>query len=123
MISPTIIHPSLLGELAATGHFPDTGTVQAAARARVGREVTLTWANVAGLVDLECAQSPMSAEERRSEDHTYSDATHKVLLASYQPTITTEMRWVSGGVNYDILAAEPEQQDTYTRMRVRLVTN
>jgi len=123
MISPPIIHPSLLGELAAAGHFPDTGTVQAAARARVGYEVALTWADVAGLVDLECAQSPMSADERRSEDHTYSEATHKVLLAGYYTGITTDMRWVSGGVNYDILAVEYEQQDTYTRMRVRLVTN
>ena len=123
MNNPGVVHPSLASSLVPPGHFPDTGTVQAAARARVGREVTLTWANVAGLVDLDCAQSPMTADERRSPDHTYSEATHKVLLASYQTTITTEMRWVSGGVNYDILAAEPEQQNTYTRMRVRLVTN
>ena len=120
----SIIHPGLLDDLDAQGFFPDTGTVQSFTITKVEGEPTKNWADIPGLVDLDCAISPATTDERRSTDMTIALSTHKALLKGNYPTITAANRFVSGGVNYDICGPPEHDSQSYTtRLRLRLVKN
>lgn len=117
-----IIHPGMLEELEAQGHFPSTGTVQENTPTNVDGVATDSWANLAGHVDLDCAVAALTAREKEALDMTIATSTHKVLLPALYASITQAMRFVSGGVTYEITGVADDQHDTMTRLILKLIT-
>lgn len=117
-----IIHPALMDELDAQGHFPNTGTVQDFTVAMVEGDAVETWANFAGHIDLPCAVAALTAKEIEALDKTISDSTHKARLIDYYPTIIAEYRFISDGVTYEITGTDSDQHDTMTRLFLKVIT-
>lgn len=115
-----LIHPGLTAALTKSGHFSDTGTVQLGTETNTKGNPSFSWADVTGLVDIPCAIAAASADEKRLP--AYADRTHTALLDdSYTAIDPTIHRFVSGGVNYDILGAEHDSQAVTTRLHLREV--
>ena len=58
-----LIHPDLMTALTTSGHFGATGTVQVKTITNTKGNPSESWADVSGLVDIDCAiaaQSPSS---------------------------------------------------------------
>lgn len=124
MPSLGLIHPRMLVGL--WGFYPSTCTIQVATETQdsVGQPIP-AWANLAGHVAIPCRIAPIeraSGWEVKASTQTYTVATWKVALRSYYPAIITKMRAVAGGVNYNILAVEHDDQETMTVLQVDVVT-
>lgn len=120
-----LIHPELTANLTRTtgGFFPDTGAVQSKVETNTRGNPTFVWSNVSGLGTIRCAIAPASADERRSESHTYAESTHRALLDdSYTAIASLDHRFLSGGIAYDILGVEHGSQGALTRLILRQVT-
>ncbi len=124
MTLTSIIDPALMDELNAQGHFPNTGTVQDFTEVMVEGDADLTWANVAGLIDLPCAVAALTAKEIEELDKTIGESTHKARLIDYYDasTIKSKMRFVSDGVTYEITGTDSDQHDTMTRLFLKVIT-
>ena len=122
MTLTSIIDPGLMDALEAQGFFPDTGTVQTFTIAMVEGEPTETWANLAGHTNLDCAIAALTAREIETLDKTIADSTHQTRLTDYYVGITAAMRFVSGGVTYLITGVDHDQQDTMTRLMLKVIT-
>ncbi len=116
MTLTSIVDPALMESLEVQGFFPDTGTVQEKTITTPGGEAVEAWANLAGHINLDCNVSPLTANERSSLDKTVGTSTHKVLLTDVYASITEEMRFVSGGINYDITGVMVDSLSTNTRL-------
>jgi hypothetical protein len=117
----TLVHPGLTAALTTSGHFGATGTVQFKTVTNTRGNPSESWANVAGLVDIPCAIAAATADEQRAMP-AYATRTHKALLdGDYTAIDPTVHRFVSGGVNYDILGAEHDSQSATTRLHLREV--
>ncbi len=84
-------------------------------------EVTMTWADFAGHVDLPCSIAPSGVQEVKQPDQTYVVRTHTIALRSSHSDITEKMRAVADGHTYDIVLVEVSSHDLVTRLGVRLV--
>ena len=121
----TLVHAKLAEHLTRTtgGHFPATGAVQSKVETNTRGNPTFVWSNVDGLDAIRCAIAPASADERRSESHTYAESTHGALLdGSYTAIASLDHRFLSGGIAYDILGVEHGSQGALTRLILRQVT-
>jgi hypothetical protein len=116
---PTIMHQRLMG--AMTRFYPSLCTILTLTLVRdsTGEPIPTP---VPFLVDLACRLSPVSGREVVAPTEKYSVGQHMIELASYQPTITTTMRAVVGGVTYELLAP-PEHDGNHftTRLRVQVL--
>jgi hypothetical protein len=118
----SIIHPGLTENLAAQGFFPDTGSVQSFTVAMVEGDAVETWSDVAGLVDLDCAVAALTAREIAALDMDVAESTHKASLTAEYTTITRSMRFVTGGVTYEITGVKHDQQGTLTYLLLKKVS-
>lgn len=119
-----VVHSGLTAHLTRTtgGFFPSTGAVQEKSETNTRGNPTFSWSNVAGLGSIRCAIAAASADERRSESHTYAESTHKALLdGSYTAIAALDHRFLSGGIAYDILGVEHDSQGATTRLYMRQV--
>ena len=129
-----IIHPTLLASLESF-HYGSTVTIQANTPTNNEGVLVDSWANVAGLVDLECTVSPASQRgielgERRvlEPNMTKRVETHHVSITGYFTNITNQQRAVvttagSETLTLDILAVEHDSQAQTTRLRAEVVSN
>ncbi len=100
-----------------------------------------TYANVAGLVNIQCMDAPentgssFSVWEKNEKDEIESFARRHVLLNGYYPDLSPDTNWgdvgwravvtstVSGEVQtYDIRGAECDSGASQTRLSLRVVT-
>ena len=120
----SLIHPGLTTALTRSGHLGATGTVQLKTVTNTLGNPSETWANVGGLVDIPClvaAAVTAGADEQRAMP-AYATRTHRALLDGDYTTIDpADHRFVSGGVNYDILGVEHDSQSATTRLHLREV--
>ncbi len=115
-----LIDSRLTTALATSTHFPATGTVQLKTVKNTKGNPTNVWADVAGLVNIACLIAADTAGEVRLP--AFADRTHLALLAGDFTTIEpANHRFVSGGVNYDILGVEHDSQGITTRLSLREV--
>jgi hypothetical protein len=115
-----LIDSRLTTVLTSTTHFPDTGTVQLKTVTNTKGNPTNTWADVAKLIDIACAIAADTAGEVRLP--AFADRTHLALLAGDHRTIEPAIhRFVSSGVNYDILGVEHDSQSITTKLSLREV--
>jgi head-tail adaptor len=115
-----LIHPRLVTALAE--FFPQSCAIQqpSISRDAVGGEIR-TYADVTGLSAVGCRVAPAQGGEQRTNEMTYLDATHRIVLAGSYPQITEAMRAVVGGQAYDILLPAVDADAAITRLTVRLV--
>jgi len=76
-----IFHPAMLERL--SGFFPSTVTIQEPTEVQdpVTGEVTYTWADVVGMVDLPCSHGPSGGVEVKLPDQTYVVSNYTLALA------------------------------------------
>lgn len=122
MTLTSIIDPALMENLEAQGHFPSTGTVQTFTIAMVEGDAVETWANFAGHINLVCTIAALTAKEIEALDKTIADTTHKARLIDYYPTILAKMRFISGGITYEITGVDHDQHSTMTRLFLKVIT-
>jgi hypothetical protein len=102
--------------------YPSTCTIQTATETPDGaNQPIMSWANLAGHVDIPCAVGRPRGGERKTVHQAYSVATHTIALGGYYPAITEKMRAVVGGVNYDILLPENDGQGASTQLVCQVV--
>lgn len=118
-----IVHPDLLARL-QPNHYPGLCTIQqASVTADSYGELTKTWANLAGHVDLPCRMAPSTigrSNEVRGQAQLYQVQSFTIALAGYYPSIAETMRAVVGGANYDIEVARPDGQGATMALDVRI---
>lgn len=116
-----LFNPRMLTMLA--NFYPATGTVQSATNtADAAGQLIPTWANLAGHVDLPCAIRSVSGQETETPDQTYVLTTHRIALRGSYPSITESMRFVSGGVAYDIERVHHDSHTQTTYLDVQVVS-
>ena len=117
-----IVHTRWLTELADL--FPDTCTIQEPAQTNVkGDVIDAPWADVAGLVDIDCRVSPAGVgAEVRTSDQTYEVTTHIITLQGQYDGIEPQMRAVVDSVYYNIQAVTGDGCGTMTRISARVLT-
>ena len=96
-----------------------------------------TFVNVAGLVNIPCMDSvdslgSIQATETQSLADIMSRGIRHVFLNGYYPTIISAATITTGvgagwravvdGISYDLLGAEPDSQNTQTRLHLQLVS-
>lgn len=115
-----MIHPSMLTAL--SGFYPSLCTIQSATEAQnnIG-DVTHTWANLSGHVDLACRIAPASGNEVKQAAQIYAEYTHTIALAGAYTTVTEAMRAIVDGVTYDVVAVQFDGNRKTTRLLVKLV--
>lgn len=122
----TLIHPNLLASLG--DFYAATCTIQQnTPTADTFGEPVNAWANVSGLVGIPCSIAPNVIEtpgggEARTATMTLHRVTHHIALQGHYAAILPEMRLVSAGVNYDIIAVEHDSHAVQTRLKVELVS-
>jgi hypothetical protein len=116
-----LIHPRMMQAL-ERDFFPQLCTIELGTDAQdtVG-QVKPTWAAVPGLTALKCRVGEISGGERRSNNQTYLDATHTILISGTYPAITEKHRAVIDGRTYDILLMQISPEETTTRLVSRFV--
>lgn len=96
-----------------------------------GGSPAYTYNDVAGLVNIQCMDAVMSlgniqATEVKQLDEIKSAGYRHVFLNGYYPTIVANVKngWraVVDGVVYDLVGAEPDSQNTQTRLSLQLVS-
>lgn len=118
-----IVHPRFLASV-PDGFFRSSATIeeQAGTTLDAHGQPIAGWLPVAGLQALKAARAPLSAMERQAAGYTATDRVWHVLLKGAHPEITTAHRAVVDFEEFDIDAAETDQTQTVTRLRVRQVT-
>ena len=115
----TLVHAKLTENRTRTtgGFFPATGAVQSKAVTNTRGNPSKAWSNVSGLESIRCAIAAASADERRSESHTYAESTHKALLdGSYTTIVALDPRFLSGGIAYDLLGVAQDSPGLITSL-------
>jgi len=79
------------------------------------------WANVPGMVNIQCRIAALGGGERRGQNQAYLDATNTALLAG-SFNVNEKMRFIDDeGLIYDILLPEKDSEQITTRLTLRLV--
>ena len=116
-----LVHPRWLSEI--TGLFPDKCRIQRPNNSNVrGDVIEAPWADVAGLVDLDCRVSPADVgREVRGADQTYGVTTHIITLRGRYTNIEPHMRAVVNGIAYDIQGITGDGCGIMTRLSARVL--
>lgn len=85
-------------------------------------EITTTWANFAGHVDLPCALAATTGREVKVSDQVYVEADFTLSLASSHPDITEKMRAEVGAIAYDIVLVQTASHGMATHLLLMKVT-
>lgn len=104
--------------------YPDFCTIQQQVEVQdeIGHPVP-TWSSLQPYVNIPCRLSPnRGAGEIKGLNQIYTKATHVIELTQPAEGITSKMRAVIGGVNYDILLPERDGQGKSSRLVVERVT-
>lgn len=82
---------------------------------------TTTYSVRAGYEAIPCRVGPAGGGERRGNNYTYLDATHRILLDGQFHDVTEE--WVAevGGQEYQILLPAVDAEGVMTRLECRVV--
>lgn len=119
-----IVHPRLLaGDYADLSDFYHREvTIQQATVTQdtFGGEV-LTWADLAGHVDLSCVLAPAGGREVKAPDKTYVVASHTISIGGDYPAIREKMRAEIDGIYYDILLVTHDSQSDTTHLDTQIV--
>ncbi len=118
----SLFHPDMLERLA--DFFPALCTIQSQTETQdpVTGEISVTWANLAGHVDIPCAHGPSGGEEVKLADQTYVVSNYRLALSGCYPTITEKMRAVVDGTAFEILLVQANSHAMKTRILTRTVT-
>jgi len=121
-VTRPIFHGDMLARLA--DFYPSTVTIQTWTETQDAStgEITTSWANFAGHVDLPCAHGPNGGQEVRRSDMTYVVSNYTISLRGYYQTITEKMQAVLGGVTWEILLVQADSHSKTTRILTRTVT-
>ena len=125
MNRPALIHPDMLTSL--PDHFSSTCTIQESTETRADSgQITDSWADLAGHVDIPCAvgqgREGTPAEQRTSTAIVVTTG-HVIALAGHYPDITTRMRAVVDGANWNILDIRHDPTaGAYTQLMVEAVS-
>lgn len=118
-----LVDPRMLSRLGM--FFNTTCTIQQTTETRdAAGGVVNTWANVTGLVNLNCRRAPASTartNEMKLESLTYTANVQTIMIAGYQPTITPKMRVRCDGLVLDILSVEHDGEQEMTRLACQIV--
>lgn len=118
---PDIIHPDLMTALA--NFYPSVCTIQSKVDAADSfGQLTSTWSNLASHIAIACRIAPNTGDERETREQAFTRVTHRIALRGYYPSITDQMRVVSGGINYDIERVEHDGQSESTYLMVEQVS-
>lgn len=122
-----LVHPDLLASLEQVGWYDQTITIESdEGTANAYGEIVAGWAQVSGLVDLDCRIAPSTATrsggEQRRRDGTYVDASHTIALTGHHPTIVEHMRAVtSDDTIHDIVLVTHDAEDASTYLHTRVL--
>ena len=124
MNKPAVIHPDLLTAL-SPNFYPSALTIQVGTETASGTgELSVSWANVTGMVAIACRIAPANANERRTEQQVLSVHEWTCDVAQALTGVTTKHRAVVDSVNYDILVVQYDGENPRhsTRLTLKLVT-
>lgn len=129
---------NVMKQALATGLFVSLCTIQKpSGNYTPGGAPDGTFVNVAGLINIPCMDSVEStgsiqATEVKALAEIQAKGIRHVLLNGYYPTIISAStitgavgagwRAVVDGLAYDLLGAEPDSQETQTRLHLQLVS-
>jgi hypothetical protein len=121
-MTTAIFHPNMLERL--VDFFPGLCTIQTRVQTQdaVTGEITITWVNLAGHVDLPCSHGPSKGDEVKRADQTYVVSNYTLALRGNYPTINETMQAVVAGTAYEILLVQWDSHDMKTRILTRKVT-
>lgn len=117
-VTSTIGWPSLVTIQSA----PDASSPPATGDGQVDLS---TWADVAGLVDLDCMAAPLAgsapktSDEKRTIEYLSQMGEFHLLIKGYYPAIVQRQRALVDGVALDICAVEFDSRHIMTRLAVR----
>ncbi len=121
MLSSVMTHPRFTDEIEK--RCSDTVTIQVVTETQgESGEPVETWANLAGHICLPCMVGPAGGGEARTMALTLGTEIKQILIVDYYPAIIQKHRAVVNGVSYDILLAETDQGEGFTRLTVKRVT-
>ncbi len=117
-----LFHGDMMTEL--RDFFPSTVTIQTWTETQdaVTGEITTSWSDFAGHVDMTCAHAPTGGQEVQLADQTYVVSNYTILINSYHSDITEKMRAVLDGTNWEILLVQADSFHGMTRILTRTVT-
>ena len=117
-----IFHPEMLDRLG--DFFPSVCTIQEMTETQDATtgEISWTWGDVVGLVDLPCALGATSGQEVKMPDQTYVVANYTLALNDSYTTIVEKMQAVVDSVAYEILLVQQASHSNKTRLLLRKVT-
>lgn len=123
---------NVMPQAIATGLLSSLCTIQQPAGTYTpGGSPTGDYTNVSGLVNIQCMDSVPSvlsiqATETKALNDIMSAGYRHVFLNGYYPAIIANVKngWraVVDGIAYDLLGAEPDSQETQTRLHLQLVS-
>ena len=119
----SMIHPRLLSERVGVGGlFPSLCTIQTPAATNIKGDIIKTpWADLAGHINLPCRISPVTGQEVRRDDMTYSTITHWLTLRGLYVTVLPHMRAVVDGIAHEIETVDGDGNSTMTRLGLRRI--
>lgn len=116
-----IVHPEMM-ERVRPNFYPSLCTIrEASATQDAYGQIGEGWNDLPGHVGLPCRVAPKSAQERRSAEQIYVNATHHIALPGFYPAIEETMSAVVDGVTYGIEAVEWDGNSETTRLFVRVI--
>lgn len=116
----TIIHPRLKNALAK--FFPLACALQEPMKTQDSSgEENITFATHAGYEAIPCRVGAAGGGQRRGNEQTYLEATHRITLAGSYPDVREQWTAVVDGVRYDILYVARSTEDVTTRLECRIV--
>lgn len=126
MTSP-FIHPGLMAQIQPSLYRSRcTILSQQAGQSDMGTP-NGAYTAVDGLTDLPCAKGPMllgkpAMNEIRQTNYTVDNPQYHVTFPAYYPGITEQMHANVDGIEYLIIAVDPDSQKQFTRLQVETVT-
>lgn len=122
-----LVHPRLLQKL-EKNFFPQRCALKAPATSQdsTGQEIH-THSVHSGYDDIPCRVGAAGGGQRRGNQQTYLEATHRIVLAGQYPDLPEAWRegeeWLAevDGVEYTILMVATSAEETTTRLETRIV--
>ena len=119
-----IVHPGMLGSLATT-FYTSACTIEVATESRTALgEVTRTWANLTGHVNLACSLTvPLALRSGETEtgEQIFVRRDKRLAFSGAYTSITEKHRAVVDGVTYDIESVTIDSQGKTTHLGLELI--
>lgn len=122
-----LIHPRLLQKL-EKDFFPQSCALKAPTTSQDGAGQEIHTHSVhPGYGDIPCRVGAAGGGQRRGNQQTYLEATHRIVLAGQYPDLPEAWRegeeWIAevDGVEYTILMVATSAEETTTRLETRII--